>query len=293
MSRSRIPFSESWDRLALAPPDGKPIIVQIVVNLELWRFDAELPRSLLPAPHGEPRIPDVPNYSWAEYGLRSGLPRIMRLFDSLAIPASASVNALLFEVEPAIGERVVEAGWELVGHGTEQRALAAGTERETVRDTLDMLEEFSGSRPRGWLGPGLQETFDTPDVLAGAGIDYVLDWAVDDLPVWMDTRHGPLLAVPYSLEINDALLFGVERHPSREIAVRVADTLKTFEQEAESEPRIVTLGLHPHLIGIPHRFIYLEQVLESLTAHPDTVFMTGSAISDWYRAEAPPEGRHP
>ena len=245
MSRSRIPFSESWDRPPLASPDGRPLIVQIVVNLELWRFDAALPRSLLPAPHGEPRIPDVPNYSWVEYGLRSGLPRIMRLFDSLAIPASASVNALLFEAEPAIGERVVEAGWELVGHGTEQRALAAGTERETVRATLDMLEEFSGSRPRGWLGPGLQETFDTPDVLVGAGIDYVLDWAVDDLPVWMDTRHGPLLAVPYSLEINDSLLFGVERHPSREIAVRVADTLKTFEQEAESEPRIVTLGLHP------------------------------------------------
>ena len=293
MSRSRIPFAQSWDRPVLAPPDGKPIIVQIVVNLELWRFDAALPRSLLPAPHGEPRIPDVPNYSWVEYGLRSGLPRILRLFESLGVPASASVNALLFKAEPAIGERVVEAGLEMVGHGTEQRALAVGSERETVRDTLDMLEEFSGSRPRGWLGPGLQETFDTPDVLAGAGIDYVLDWAVDDLPVWMDTRHGPLLAVPYSLEINDALLFGVERHPSREIAVRVADTLKTFEQEAESEPRIVTLGLHPHLIGIPHRFIYLEQVLESLTAHPDTVFMTGSAISDWYRAEAPPEGRHP
>ena len=293
MSRSRIPFAQSWDRTALSPPDGKPIIVQIVVNLELWHFDTALPRSLLPAPHGEPRIPDVPNYSWVEYGLRSGLPRIIRLFDEFSIPASASVNALLFEAEPAIGERVVEAGWEMVGHGTEQRALAAATERETVRDTLDMLEEFSGSRPRGWLSPGLQETFDTPDVLAEAGLDYVLDWAVDDLPVWVETRRGSLLAVPYSLEINDILLFGVERRPSREFAVRVQDTLKTYEQETGSEPRILTLGLHPHLIGIPHRFVYLVQVLEELAARPDTVFMTGSAISDWYRAEAPPEGRHP
>ncbi|MDE0171152.1 MAG: polysaccharide deacetylase family protein [bacterium] len=293
MSRSRIPFSQSWDRPPLLPPGGKPIIVQMVVNLELWRFDAALPRSLLPAPHGEPRIPDVPNYSWVEYGLRSGLPRILRLFDSLGVPASASVNALLFQEEPAIGERVVEAGWEMVGHGTEQRALAAGTERETVRDTLDMLEEFSGSRPRGWLGPGLQETFDTPDVLAEAGLDYVLDWAVDDLPAWMDSRHGPLLAVPYNLEINDSLLFGVEGHPSREFAVRVEDTLKTYEQEAGSAPRILTLGLHPHLIGIPHRFVYLRQVLEDLSARTDTVFMTGSAITDWYREEAPPERSSP
>ncbi len=293
MTRSRISFAQSWDRAAPSPPDGRPIIVQIVVNLELWRFDAALPRSLLPAPHGEPRIPDVPNYSWVEYGLRSGLPRILRLFESLGVPASASVNALLFREEPAIGERVVEAGWEMVGHGTEQRALAAGTERQTVRDTLDMLEEFSGSRPRGWLGPGLQETFDTPDVLAEAGLDYVLDWAVDDLPVWMDTRHGPLLAVPYNLEINDSLLFGVERHSSREFADRVEDTLRTYEQETGSASRILTLGLHPHLIGIPHRFVYLRKVLEDLSARADTVFMTGSAITDWYRAEVPPEGSNP
>ena len=293
MNRSRIPFTQSWNRAAPSPPDGRPIIVQIVVNLELWRFDTALPRSLLPAPHGEPRIPDIPNYSWVEYGLRSGLPRILRLFESLGVPASASVNALLFQEEPAIGERVVEAGWEMVGHGTEQRALAAGTERETVRDTLDMLEEFSGSRPRGWLGPGLQETFDTPDVLAEAGLDYVLDWAVDDLPAWMDTRHGPLLAVPYNLEINDSLLFGVERHSSREFVLRVEDTLRTYEQETRSAPRILTLGLHPHLIGIPHRFVYLRQVLEDLAARTDTVFMTGSAITDWYRTEVPPEGSHP
>lgn len=293
MSRSRIPFTQSWERDALSPPDGKPVIVQIVVNLELWRFDSTLPRSLLPAPHGKSRIPDVPNYSWVEYGLRSGLPRIVRLFDRLSVPAAASVNALLFEAEPAVGERVLDAGWELVGHGTEQRALEAGTERETVRATLDILEQVSGSRPRGWLGPGLQETFDTPDVLAEAGVDYVLDWAVDDLPVWVRTRHGRLLAVPYSLELNDMLVFGVERHSSRELAVRVRDTLRTFEVETEREPRILTLGLHPHVIGIPHRFVYLKQVLEELAGRSDTVFMTGSAISDWYRAEVPPERRRP
>ena len=288
MSRSRIPFSQSWNRHPVEAPGGKPIIVHLVVNLELWRFDAALPRSLLPAPHGEPRIPDVPNYSWVEYGLRSGLPRIMRLFDAFGVPASASVNSMLFEAEPAIGERVVAAGWELVGHGTEQRSLAAGSEHDTIRTTLDMLEGFSGTRPRGWLSPGLQETLDSPDHLAGAGIDYVLDWAVDDLPVWMDTRHGSLLAVPYNLEINDSLLFGVEKHASKEFVIRLSDTLHVYEQEARSLPRILSLGLHPHLIGIPHRFKYLQEALTILSGRTDTVFMTGAAIDDWYRSAVPP-----
>ena len=290
MSRSRISFSQSWNRGPVEPPDGKPIMVHVVVNLELWRFDAALPRSLLPAPHGEPRIPDVPNYSWVEYGLRRGLPRMMDLFDTFGVPVSASVNSMLFEAEPAIGERVVAAGWELVGHGTEQRSLAAGSERDTIRTTLDMLESFSGVRPRGWLSPGLQETFDSPDHLAEAGIAYVLDWAVDDLPVWMDTRHGPLLAVPYNLEINDSLMFGVEKHPSKEFVVRLSDTLHVYEQEARSLPRILSLGLHPHIIGIPHRFKYLQQALAILSERSDTVFMAGSAIADWYRAEVTPEG---
>ena len=291
VNRSRISFAQSWDRGVVAPPGGGSVIVHVVVNLELWPFDAALPRSLLPAPHGEPRIPDVPNYSWVEYGLRCGLPRLLRLFDEMSVPVAASVNAGLFEAEPAIGERILEAGWELVGHGTEQRSLAAGSERKTIRRTLDILEGFSGTRPRGWLSPGLQETFDTPDLLAEAGVEYVLDWAVDDLPVWMDTRSGPLLAVPYSLEINDSLLFGVEKHPPRELAVRVADTLAAFESELASNPRILTLGLHPHLIGVPHRFVYLERVLGELTGRSDTVFMTGANITDWYRTEAPPPDR--
>ena len=214
----------------------------------------------------------------------------------LLLPASASVNALLFEVEPAIGERVVEAGWELVGHGTEQRALAAGTRngrRCAPPSTCSRSSRVPGHGD-GWALVFRRRSTHRMS-WPRAGIDYVLDWAVDDLPVWMDTRHGPLLAVPYSLEINDsppvrrreALLPRV-CGPGRE------DTLQGLRAgDRVREPRILTLGLHPHLIGIPHRFVYLEQVLGELAARIDTVFMTGSSIADWYRAEVPPEGSHP
>jgi hypothetical protein len=121
--------------------------------------------------------------------------------------------------------------------------------------------------------------------LREAGIDYVCDWILDDLPVWVETPAGRLLAVPYSLELNDSLLHAVEQHPSDELHRRLVATLEAFERELPHGPRIVTLGLHPHLIGVPHRIGQLERCLETLRAREDVIFMTGSEIADWY---APP-----
>lgn len=288
VSRSRAAFAESWQRGDIAGPGGKKLIVHVVVNLELWPFDAAMPRTVLPAPHGEIRVPNVPNYAWVEYGLRAGLPRIARLLADVGVVASASVNSKLLEVEPAIADLVVDAGWELVAHGVEQRGLSEDHEEATIEESLASLETLTGTRPRGWLSPGLQETFHTPDVVKAAGCDYVIGWAVDDLPVWLTTKHGPLLAIPYSLELNDSLLFAVERLPSKELVVRLEDTLSAFDRE--QAPRIITLGLHPHLIGVPHRFVHLVEAVSRLMARKDTVFLAGSSIADWYASGRPATG---
>jgi peptidoglycan/xylan/chitin deacetylase (PgdA/CDA1 family) len=283
MTNPRVPFVLADERTALAPPQGKPLIVHVVVNVETWPFDQPMPRKLLTTPHGIDAVPDVPNFSWVEYGLRAGMPRLFKLLGDRDIPVSAFMNAAVCDDYPRLAERVAEADWEVVGHGLRQRPVQGDTkEAELIEMSLDRLTRFYGKRPRGWLGPGLKETFDTPDLLKAAGVEYVCDWVIDDLPHWMTTKHGPLICMPYTLETNDSTLFAVQQHSSDEIHLRARDTLDCFADELKTQPRILTLGLHPHLMAVPHRIGYLRSIIDELKSRPDTIFMTGAAIADWF-----------
>lgn len=287
-SNPRIPFVLSTDRPPLPAPDGKNIIVHLVVNVENWRFDSAMPRKLLSAPHGKESIPDVPNFSWAEYGMRCGMPRIMSLLDEFNLPSSCALNAGVIANYPRLSARILEMGWEIIGHGLHQKALSAeASEEEIIAEAIDTIETFTGVDLKGWLGPGLRESTDTPDILKAHGIRYCCDWVLDDLPAWMQTKHGPLIAMPYSLELNDSVLHAVQHNPSDALYERTVETLATFEAERHLGPRIMAIGLHPHLIAVPHRLGTLRRILELLCERSDTIFMTGNQIADWYERHEP------
>lgn len=289
-SNPRIPYRLSTSRPPLAAPGGKPLMVHLVVNVEHWRFDAAMPRTLLTPPHGRAQVPDVPNFAWAEYGMRCGMPRLFRAIGGRGLPASCSFNAGVIDAYPDCAAAIRDAGWEFVGHGIHQRAVGGDEdEGDLIERALDKIASFTGARPRGWLGPGLRETEHTPDLLRRAGVEYVFDWVLDDLPCWMTTAHGPLLSLPYTLELNDSVIYAVEHHASPEMHRRLVDTLAVLDSELAHQPRILTLALHPHLIGVPHRLAYLERMLDLLQARPDTVFLTGAAMADWYRGQEPAE----
>jgi len=287
MANPRIPYVMAHQRPRLTAPNGRPIIVHFVVNIEYWPFDKAMPRKILTPPHGVEQLPDVPNFCWAEYGLRAGMSRILRLFRAHGIAASASLNASVADAYPACVEAVLEAGWELIGHGIHQASLqSVEHERDVVGGSLARLEAVSGRKVRGWLSPGLRESAETPDILAEMGLDYVCDWGVDDLPSLMATRAGELIAMPYTLELNDSVIYAVERHRSEEMFSRVSLTLECLAREAgRHAPRVLGIGLHPHLIGVPHRFVYLERIVDLLAGNPDVCFMSGSAIADWFSTQ--------
>jgi peptidoglycan/xylan/chitin deacetylase (PgdA/CDA1 family) len=257
--------------------------VHILVALEHWRFDDHMPRHIMPAPHGLRPVPDVPNWSWAEYGMRCGMPRLLRAFGERGVKVDACINASVLDAYPSVAEAVRDAGWEFQGHGISQRAVADGAdERELIRAALDKLEKFCGYRPRGWTGPGLRETVDTLDHLREAGVIYTCDWVVDDLPCWLRTKHGPMVAVPYTLDLNDSVIYAVEKHSSDEQYRRLMYTLEAVEPELARGPRVVTLSFHHHLNGTLHRIRFVEKMLDVLLARRDTVFMTGGQIADWF-----------
>jgi peptidoglycan/xylan/chitin deacetylase (PgdA/CDA1 family) len=288
----RVPYQLASQRAPLLPPPGGRLIVHVVVNIENWRFDHGMPRKLLPAPHGVETVPDVPNFSWAEYGMRCGMPRLFETLGRRGLPVTCAFNASVIETYPSLAREARDAGWEFMGHGLHQKSLSTENgEAELIGEAIARIADFTGKRVAGWLGPGLRQTDATLDILEAHGINYCCDWVLDDLPVWMKTAHGSMIGVPYSLEINDSVIYAVEKHASREMHDRLVSTLETYEPELARGPRIVTLGLHPHLIAVPHRFGWFERMLDVLQARDDTVFMTGSQIADWFERASDPAER--
>lgn len=281
----RIPYQMTNDRSALAALDGKPLMVHVVVNVEYWPFDRAMPRGVIPAPHGQAPVPDVANYSWVEYGMRVGMPRLMGLLAERGIRASAFMNAHCADVYRSCAEAMLAADWEFVGQCWVQRSLAAEEDEVAIIDkSLARLQQLTGKKPRGWLGAGVGETFETPDLLKKRGIDWLADWYVDDLPCWMRTKHGPLIAMPYTMELNDVPLWAVQSQSSDEMLKRLEATLAVIDRELADNPKVLTLALHPHLVGVAHRAFYLAQALDLLLARDDTIFVTGSRIADWFVA---------
>jgi allantoinase len=280
----RIPFQMSAERPPLEPFRGKPLMVHPVVNIEYWPFDQKMPRGILPAPHGaQVDPPDLPNYSWVEYGMRCGMPRLLDLLGQRRIRASAFINAQCADVYPSLARAVLEAKWELVGHGWFQRSLKQVPDEEAeIRRCLERLEQLSGEKVRGWFGAGGGESNDTPDILKRCGVEFIHDWLVDDLPCWMRTTAGPLLCLPYTWELNDVPIWVVQAQSSDELLKRLEASLAVLERELEKQPRVLTLAMHPHVIGVPHRAYYLEKALDLLAARQDSVFMTSSEIADWF-----------
>jgi allantoinase len=290
MANPRIPYRMSSARPRLPPMEGKSILVHLVVNVEHWQFDHAMPRTIITPPHGRETVPDVPNFSWADYGMRAGMPRILDLFAARGVPASTSFNAGVIDAYPEAAIAMREAGWEFIGHGMHQKAMnhVEGGEGALIRACLAKIEGFTGKKVRGWLSPGLRETVETPDLLKAEGLDYVCDWVVDDLPSYMTTKDGPLVAMPYNVEINDSIIYAIERHATGEMARRLEFTLRRFEAESAENPRVLAIGLHPHLIGVPHRIHELVAMLDVLQASDKVLFTTGSAICDWFTTHQPP-----
>lgn len=284
-SNPRAVFKMSSEHAKLTPPSGRPLIIHVVVNIEYWAYDQPTPRTIVVPPHGRSQVPDLPNFCWSEYGNRCGMPRLLKLFGDRHIPVSASINASVLDVYPTLARAVRDAGWELVGHGVHQRALSAETDEcALIAEAVKRLEVFTGKRTRGWMSPGWSETFDTLDHLRAAGIEYVCQWVIDDIPTRLTTKHGDMISVPYGLDLNDSVIYAIEKHSTPEMKLRIEQAIRTFEREIREleQPRVLTIALHPHLSGVPHRINFLAELIDDLRARSDTVFMNGSQITDWY-----------
>ena len=114
--RQRAPYSAIVDRPPLTLPGGARIVVWTIVNLEVWDIGKPMARQVLPAPTGQVLLPDVPNWSWHEYGMRVGVWRFFRLFGRLGIAPTLSINARVVEDYERVAAQARDDGWEFMGH---------------------------------------------------------------------------------------------------------------------------------------------------------------------------------
>jgi peptidoglycan/xylan/chitin deacetylase (PgdA/CDA1 family) len=282
--RDRIGYSAIVDRPPLNLPDGIRIVVWPIVNLEVWEIERPMARQILPAPTGQVVTPDIPNWSWHEYGMRVGYWRLKAALDRMDIRPTLSINARVCEDYERVAASARDSGWEFMGHSFVQMPTHKLDDQEgTIALSLDTCEKFTGKRPVGWLGPGLTQTYDTPDILTKHGVKYCGDFVFDDEPTVMKTQNGPLVTVPYTVELNDIPMMIVQHHESEHFARRVMDQFDRLYAEGPERAKIISVAVHPYISGVPHRIRYFEEIFEKMAAHEGVAFWTGEQILDWYR----------
>ncbi len=285
MANPRAEYSPIFHRQPLRLPGNARVAVWPVINVEEWDINEAMARTVLPSPQGVSLIPDVANFGWLDYGLRVGFWRFKQVLDQHGIRVTVSLNASVCLSYPQLVRESLESGWEMLGHGFIQRVInVEPDERAVIRKTISTIREFTGTAPRGWMGPGLAETFDTPDILAEEGIEYVADWCNDDQPYVMNVKSGRLVAVPYTVELNDIPIYLIQHHRSPEIFERARDQFDTLYREGAESARIMCISTHPYITGVPHRIKYYDMIFEYIRQFEGVVFMTGSEILDWYNA---------
>lgn len=265
----RFPYRGIKERPDYQWPGGARLAVYLGYNIEHFSFGEGLGAALGPS---SPE-PDVLNYSWREYGNRVGAWRCLDLFESLELPVGVLINTALYDHCPELIAAHCARQDELIGHGhtnsVRQSDLATDDERALIIACRNRIARESGVVPMGWLSPWISESRSTPDLLAEAGYRYTLNWAHDDQPTRMHTRHGSLWSVPYPQELNDIPMIVARKLDGRAFAEMILDQFEEMIVQSERQPLVMGIALHPYLVGQPYRLRHLRRVLEVLASARD------------------------
>ena len=270
----RYAFSALPDRPVYDWPGGKRLAVCICNNIEWFSF-----MDGLGSDHTVPGAAQTTrNYAWRDYGNRVGLWYLFDLLDELGLPASHNLNAAVLENCPQIVDRIRARNDEVIGHGVtnseRQDIMDEATERAMIAETTAAISSNFGAPPRGWLGPYIVQSDVTLDLLKEAGYGYMLDWPADDQPFWMKTRAGPILSVPYSIELNDSPAQVFRHHTGREFEEMILDHFHEMLSQSRNYPLVFTIVLHPFVIGQPFRLHALRRALTGILQKRDQLWLT-------------------
>jgi peptidoglycan/xylan/chitin deacetylase (PgdA/CDA1 family) len=280
-SHGRYDYSGISERADYTWPEGRRLALYLGINLEHFAFGEGLGAELAP---GGPQ-PDVLNFAWRDWGNRVGAWRMLELLDELGLPASILVNSAMYDYAPSLMAAIRARGLEIVGHGRtnseRQSVLDETAERALIAEATATIARHEGQAPRGWLSPWIAESHATPDLLKEAGYAYTLNWCMDDQPVWLRTRAGPLLAIPYPQEANDIPSIVARKDGAAQFADILIDSFDEMLAQSARQPLVMGIALHPYIVGQPHRLKHLRRALQHILRERDRIWLTtAGAIHD-------------
>jgi peptidoglycan/xylan/chitin deacetylase (PgdA/CDA1 family) len=288
-THSRYSYSPIVTRPDYSWPGGKRLAFYIALNIEHFAFGTGL--GMDPFHNGQQ---STRNYAWRDYGSRIGHWRLFEILDELKLPASVLLNSSVCYHYPQIVEKIRARGDDVIGHGRSNAevhgAMWEEDEASVIEECTRVLEKHLGVRPTGWMGPAAAESNVTPDLLKEAGYTHLLDWPCDDQPIWMNTRSGPILSVPYPMELNDAGAQAQRDQTGRQFAEMIVDQFEEMLEQSERHPLVFVLALHGFIVGQPFRLRPLRQAIKHCVEHEkkDRVWYTCASGIARYCVGLPP-----
>jgi peptidoglycan/xylan/chitin deacetylase (PgdA/CDA1 family) len=279
------PYSPIVERPRLEWPNGAHVALWIIPNIEYFSLE-ERPGGY--GPGG--KIPDVVMWSERDYGNRVGVFRMMETMDRYGMRGTVALNSNLCAEHPQIIAEGNKRKWEWMRHNeSKTRRLneaPPGEEANIIRRTLDTIGQASGRRPTGWLSSGLQQTWDTLDLLAAEGVEYQGDWCNDDQPYVMNLDSGrSIIAMPYTQQLNDKSAIERRYVSGEGFCQMICDSFDVLYKEGAKSGRVMAIALHPYLIGVPHRIAAFDKALKYISKHKKVWKTTGSEIARHYLAQ--------
>jgi peptidoglycan/xylan/chitin deacetylase (PgdA/CDA1 family) len=275
-THGRYDYSAIDERPTYQWPDGKRLAFYIGLNVEHFAFMAGIGND----PFTRTAGPQTQrNYAWRDYGLRVGIWKLFDLFDELKLPTSILLNSLVCELYPQVIDRIKRRGDAICAHGrTNGELLNTMWEQDEARiiaETTDLITAHFGKRPTGWMGPAAAESRVTTDLLVEAGYTHTLGWPVDDQPIWIGTRSGRILSVPYPMELNDIGTNVLRDHTGEHFERMIIDQFEEMLAQSEKHPLVMSIALHPFVCGQPFRLHALRRALKHCVAQAgDAVWFT-------------------
>ncbi|MGB6117292.1 MAG: polysaccharide deacetylase family protein [Mesorhizobium sp.] len=290
MDHDRYDWSMAPRRKPIVWPNGARVALLVVPVLEWFPLDMSN-KPFAPPGAMSTAYPDLRHYTLRDYGNRVGVYRLMDSLAERGVKATAAVNASVAQRYPALMKAIAAAGWEVMGHGIDMDhlhhgQLDDGTEAAWVARAVEVLQQATGSRPRGWMSPARSQSWNTLDLIAQNGIEYCCDWDNDQLPYRMRAQSGSLVSMPVAPDVDDYAILIHNHHSERSFTEQLVDHFDTLYAEAANGGRIVSIGLRPWVIGQPYRIGALEEALDHMLRHDGVWCATASEIMDAWTGQS-------